>query len=78
MNVPDRAFERALGMSPATLAEYAEAALITETGVKSVVMTDRIIGCPMKKASTTRVPTVQLVRSGQDATAGPASACTRD
>ena len=26
MNVPDRAFERALGMSPATLAEYAEAA----------------------------------------------------
>src|SRR5271166_2648231 len=26
MKVPDRAFERALGMSPATLAEYAEAA----------------------------------------------------
>ena len=26
MNVPDRAFERALGMSPATLAEYAEVA----------------------------------------------------
>ena len=26
MNVPDRAFERALGMSPATLAGYAEAA----------------------------------------------------
>ena len=26
MNVPDRAFERALGMSPATLAEYAESA----------------------------------------------------
>jgi hypothetical protein len=26
MNVPDRAFERALGMSPAKLAEYAEAA----------------------------------------------------
>ena len=26
MKVPDRAFKRALGMSPATLAEYAEAA----------------------------------------------------
>ncbi len=26
MKVPDRAFERALGMSPAALAEYAEAA----------------------------------------------------
>ena len=32
---------------------------------------------PMKKASTTRVQPVRLVRSGQDATAGPASACTK-
>jgi len=32
----------------------------------------------MKKASTTRVPPIRLVRSGQDATAGPASACTRE
>ena len=32
----------------------------------------------MKKASTTRVPPVRLVRSGQDATAGPASACTKE
>ncbi len=31
-------------------------AFITEAGAKSVVMTDRIIGCPMRKASTTRVP----------------------
>src|SRR5208337_1479418 len=31
----------------------------------------------MKKASITRVPPVRLARSGQDATAGPASACTR-
>ena len=32
----------------------------------------------MKKASTTRVPPIRLVRSGQGATAGPASACTRE
>jgi hypothetical protein len=31
-------------------------AFITGAGAKSVVMTDQIIGCPMKKASITRVP----------------------
>jgi hypothetical protein len=53
-------------------------AFITEAGAKSVVMTDRIIAAPMKKASITRVPPVRLARSGRDGTAGPASACSRN
>jgi hypothetical protein len=51
-------------------------AFITEAGAKSVVMTDRIIGCPMKKASITTAPPVRLACSGRDGTAGPANACT--
>ena len=53
-------------------------AFIAQAGAKSVVMAEGIIGCPMKKASTTRVPPVRLVRSGQDASAGPASARTKE
>ena len=53
-------------------------AFITEAGAKSVVMTEQIIGCPVRKASTTRVPPVRLALSGRDGTAGPARACTRN
>ena len=53
-------------------------AFIAEAGAKSVVMTDRIIGCRMKKASITRAPPVRLVRFRRDATAGPASACNKN
>src|SRR4051794_24118245 len=40
-------------------------------GAWSVAMVDRIIGCPTRKASTTRVRPVRRARSGRDGTAGP-------
>ena len=51
-------------------------AFIDAAGAKSVVMTDRIIGCPHEKASITKGPPVRRARSGPDAIAGLASAYT--
>ncbi len=39
-------------------------------GVRSVVMLDKIIGCPTKKTSTTKDPSVQNAHFGPLATAG--------
>src|ERR1700722_16897861 len=51
-------------------------AFITEAGAKSVVMTDRIIGCPHEEGIDYEGLTCPVCPSGQDGTAGPVSACT--
>ena len=49
-------------------------AFLRAESVHSVTMTDRIIGCRMRKASIIRMESVaRSVPSGPDATAGPAS-----
>jgi hypothetical protein len=50
-------------------------AFITEAGAKSVVMTDRIIGCPHEEGIDYEGAPVRLAPSGRDGTAGPANAC---
>ena len=53
-------------------------AFITEAGAKSVVMTDRIIGCPHEEGIDYEGPPVRLARSGRGGTAGLANACSRN
>jgi hypothetical protein len=48
---------------------------ITEAEAKSVVITDRIIGCPHEEGIDYE-GSVRFVPSGHGGTAGPASACT--
>jgi len=49
-------------------------AFVDAAGARSIVMTDRIIGCPhTNKASITKDPPVRRARSGPVATAGRAS-----
>jgi hypothetical protein len=48
-------------------------AFITEAGAKSVVMTDRIIGCPHEEGIDYEGSPVPLARSGPGGTAGLAS-----
>jgi hypothetical protein len=52
-------------------------AFITEAGAKSVVMTDRIIGCPHEEGIDYEGAIVRLAPSGRDGIAGLANACTR-
>ena len=52
-------------------------AFITDTGAKSVVMTDRIIGCPHEEGIDYEGATCPAcLFCGRDGTAGPANACT--
>ena len=52
-------------------------AFIDAAGTRSIVMTDRIIGCPHEEGTITKGPTVRCARSGLHAIAGLASAYTR-
>ena len=51
-------------------------AFINAAGARSIVMTDRIIGCPHEEGIDYEGPPVPLARSGPVATAGLASAYT--
>ena len=52
-------------------------AFIDAAGARSIVMTDRIIGCRHEEGIDTKGPPVRRARSGLDAIAGLASAYTR-
>jgi hypothetical protein len=52
-------------------------AFIDAAGARSIVMTDRIIGCRHEEGIDTKGPPVRRARSGPDAIAGLASAYTR-
>jgi hypothetical protein len=52
-------------------------AFIDAAGARSIVMTDRIIGCPHEEGIDYEGPPARRARSGPDAIAGLASAYTR-